>query len=82
MLRSPTTKPYKKIKSKLARRLKKYARYCIKKDRDMRGPKVFTYKVEDGITVTTVKPKQNGAKARPIKYAFWIYSYFSELPNR
>ena len=61
-----------KIQSKAARQLKKYTKSLLRKDRTMRGPKVYTFVLSDGQTVTTAKPNQNGVRAYPWRYALWL----------
>lgn len=63
-------------KHKSKRKLRKYQRYCVKKDNAFRGRKVYTYNIGD-YCFFTLKPKQKGSKAYPYKYALWLIRYYN-----
>ena len=53
------------------RKLKKYQHYCVRKDKDFRGPRVYVYG-SFSACVFTAKPRWKGSASLPFKLALWM----------
>ena len=56
---------------KQRRKLKKYQHYCVRKDKDFRGPGVYVYE-SFSACVFTAKPRQKGSASLPFRFALWL----------